>query len=231
MKFSRPKARRGHSSINFDQGRCGVCRFRVGRGGADQSSRAGAAPGTAERIGQGRVRRGNACAPSCAGGDGYSQTKGYSEYWGCSGRFFAGSIATSFFADPGDDGKLGTPVWWSGFRWWGCCSGPPDDRDQHGRRNKRVNGHGPQKRRCCKARNAIGSLSTRRWMPSFPWTRGIITDWNAQAVNIFGWEREEALGRRVSETVIPRATGRHMNAGCAISWRVTRRVAQSDGSR
>ena len=32
---------------------------------------------------------------------------------------------------------------------------------------------------------------------------GIITDWNAQAVNIFGWEREEALGRRVSETVIP----------------------------
>jgi PAS domain S-box-containing protein len=32
---------------------------------------------------------------------------------------------------------------------------------------------------------------------------GIITDWNAQAVNIFGWQREEALGRRVSETVIP----------------------------
>ncbi|GAB1722904.1 MAG: putative Hybrid sensor histidine kinase [Nitrospira sp.] len=32
---------------------------------------------------------------------------------------------------------------------------------------------------------------------------GIITDWNAQAVNIFGWEREEALGRRVSETIIP----------------------------
>lgn len=32
---------------------------------------------------------------------------------------------------------------------------------------------------------------------------GIITDWNAQAVNIFGWEREEALGRRVSETVVP----------------------------
>lgn len=32
---------------------------------------------------------------------------------------------------------------------------------------------------------------------------GIITDWNAQAVNIFGWQREEALGRRVSETVVP----------------------------
>ena len=32
---------------------------------------------------------------------------------------------------------------------------------------------------------------------------GVITDWNAQAANIFGWSREEALGRRVSETVIP----------------------------
>ncbi|HEX2055445.1 MAG TPA: PAS domain-containing protein, partial [Nitrospiraceae bacterium] len=32
---------------------------------------------------------------------------------------------------------------------------------------------------------------------------GVITDWNAQAANMFGWAREEALGRRVSETVIP----------------------------
>ena len=32
---------------------------------------------------------------------------------------------------------------------------------------------------------------------------GVMTDWNAQAANIFGWSREEALGRRVSETVIP----------------------------
>ena len=45
---------------------------------------------------------------------------------------------------------------------------------------------------------------------------GIITDWNAQAVNIFGWEREEALGRRVSETVIPSGTGGH-ERDCGIS--------------
>lgn len=32
---------------------------------------------------------------------------------------------------------------------------------------------------------------------------GIITDWNAQAVAIFGWTREEAVGRLLSETIIP----------------------------
>jgi len=32
---------------------------------------------------------------------------------------------------------------------------------------------------------------------------GIVTDWNAQATTIFGWSREEALGRALSETIIP----------------------------
>jgi PAS domain S-box-containing protein len=32
---------------------------------------------------------------------------------------------------------------------------------------------------------------------------GIITDWNQQAAETFGWRREEALGRRLSETIIP----------------------------
>ncbi len=32
---------------------------------------------------------------------------------------------------------------------------------------------------------------------------GVITDWNAQASKIFGWTREEALGRILSDTVIP----------------------------
>jgi PAS domain S-box-containing protein len=32
---------------------------------------------------------------------------------------------------------------------------------------------------------------------------GIITDWNSEAERIFGWTRVEALGRRMSETIIP----------------------------
>jgi two-component system cell cycle sensor histidine kinase/response regulator CckA len=32
---------------------------------------------------------------------------------------------------------------------------------------------------------------------------GIVTDWNAQATAIFGWSREEALGRPLAETIIP----------------------------
>jgi len=32
---------------------------------------------------------------------------------------------------------------------------------------------------------------------------GIVTDWNAQAAAIFGWSREEALGRALAGTIIP----------------------------
>lgn len=32
---------------------------------------------------------------------------------------------------------------------------------------------------------------------------GVITDWNAQATKIFGWARDEALGRLLSDTIIP----------------------------
>jgi PAS domain S-box-containing protein len=32
---------------------------------------------------------------------------------------------------------------------------------------------------------------------------GIVTDWNAQATAIFGWSREEAMGRAFSKTIIP----------------------------
>ena len=32
---------------------------------------------------------------------------------------------------------------------------------------------------------------------------GVITAWNAQAANIFGWSKEEAVGRSLAETIIP----------------------------
>ncbi len=39
---------------------------------------------------------------------------------------------------------------------------------------------------------------------------GLIIDWNAQAERIFGWSRAEALGRRMSETIVPeRFRARH----------------------
>lgn len=33
--------------------------------------------------------------------------------------------------------------------------------------------------------------------------KGLITDWNPRAEQIFGWKRDEALGRSVAETIIP----------------------------
>ena len=33
---------------------------------------------------------------------------------------------------------------------------------------------------------------------------GVITDWSAQAEKMFGWPRAEAIGRRMSETIIPK---------------------------
>src|SRR5690606_22426780 len=38
--------------------------------------------------------------------------------------------------------------------------------------------------------------------------QGRITDWNSQAESVFGWAREEVLGRQVSEVLLPpRAAG------------------------
>ena len=34
-------------------------------------------------------------------------------------------------------------------------------------------------------------------------TLGRIIDWNRQAETVFGWAREDALGRTVAETIIP----------------------------
>lgn len=38
---------------------------------------------------------------------------------------------------------------------------------------------------------------------------GVVTDWNAQATAIFGWSRQEALGRLLTDTIIP---ARHREA-------------------
>ncbi len=42
---------------------------------------------------------------------------------------------------------------------------------------------------------------------------GIVTDWNGQASAIFGWSREEALGRRLSELIIPQRDRDHHERG------------------
>ncbi len=45
---------------------------------------------------------------------------------------------------------------------------------------------------------------------------GMITEWNTQAERIFGWSREEAVGRRASDTIItrpPKYRGEHEHEG------------------
>jgi PAS domain S-box-containing protein len=34
-------------------------------------------------------------------------------------------------------------------------------------------------------------------------SQGVILDWNAKATSIFGWQKDEALGRTVAETIVP----------------------------
>ncbi len=47
---------------------------------------------------------------------------------------------------------------------------------------------------------------------------GIVTDWNGQAVAIFGWSREEALGQRLSELIIPPRDREAHEQAFATSW-------------
>ena len=41
---------------------------------------------------------------------------------------------------------------------------------------------------------------------------GLISDWNPQAEKIFGWSRQEALGRSLAETIVPPAIARPISA-------------------
>ncbi|WP_447969394.1 response regulator [Nitrospira sp. M1] len=44
---------------------------------------------------------------------------------------------------------------------------------------------------------------------------GLVTDWNPQAEKIFGWTREEVVGKRLSDTIIPPQHRYDHNAGLA----------------
>ncbi|MGR9100082.1 MAG: PAS domain S-box protein [Gammaproteobacteria bacterium] len=69
---------------------------------------------------------------------------------------------------------------------------------------------------------------------------GIVTDWNHQAVQMFGWKEEEALGRRLDELIIPeryRAAHRkglenflHTGTGPILNKRIEHTALRADGS-
>jgi two-component system sensor kinase FixL len=44
---------------------------------------------------------------------------------------------------------------------------------------------------------------------------GLITEWNSQAAEMFGWKREEAMGQRLSEVIIPHAMREAHESGMA----------------
>ena len=69
---------------------------------------------------------------------------------------------------------------------------------------------------------------------------GMITDWNPRAESMFGWSRDEALGRAVDETIIPPAQREAHNSGFLrdtemgngpiLNRRVERTVWRRDGT-
>ena len=51
---------------------------------------------------------------------------------------------------------------------------------------------------------------------------GIVADWNDQAVNVFGWTREEAVGRAMADLIIPSATARPTRTDWSAIFRPAR---------
>ena len=65
---------------------------------------------------------------------------------------------------------------------------------------------------------------------------GVVTTWNARAEKLYGWTREEALGRHVSELTVPeddQKTAEQIMAALqrGESWQGAFRLRRKDGSR
>jgi PAS domain S-box-containing protein len=65
---------------------------------------------------------------------------------------------------------------------------------------------------------------------------GVVTTWNARAESLYGWSREEALGRHIGDLTVPedsrRTAEQIMDAiQRGASWEGTFRVRRKDGSR
>jgi PAS domain S-box-containing protein len=64
---------------------------------------------------------------------------------------------------------------------------------------------------------------------------GVVVSWNARAQALYGWTREEAIGRHISELTVPaeqRAVAEEIIAGCqrGESWQGPFRLCRKDGS-
>jgi diguanylate cyclase (GGDEF)-like protein/PAS domain S-box-containing protein len=71
-------------------------------------------------------------------------------------------------------------------------------------------------------------------------SEGLVTDWNARATQLFGYEREEAIGRSTAELIIPPEDhgdfewliGRHLKAGSEpLDLRMERNAVDREGRR
>jgi len=65
---------------------------------------------------------------------------------------------------------------------------------------------------------------------------GVVTTWNARAASLYGWRRDEAVGRHVSELTVPEESRRSAEEIIATlqrgeSWAGPFRVRRKDGSR
>jgi PAS domain S-box-containing protein len=64
---------------------------------------------------------------------------------------------------------------------------------------------------------------------------GVVTTWNARAETVYGWSREEAVGRHISDLTVPdegRATAEEVMAAIqrGEAWQGSFRVCRKDGS-